>query len=248
MRGRRFVRVLGSAIEDAGREVCALASERRARREHDELPTGGEPDGEAGGGLERELPRRLARRVDGAAGGGVEFAASVASPEQTAGDGPDLGVVLCVDLPEYAVTAAVVADVWSLASRPGEGYDADGGGGPADAADRALAATPDAFVVVFPVGGRVRVVPAAAVAGVAAAGEPVTDAVPDAVYSRSAGRFVEEFAEGFVGDRGLADAVDGPGDRDGLRAFQRETGVRDVLAVGVSAAAEPTDAKLSDFE
>lgn len=237
--------MLGSAVEDAGREVCALASERRARRENGELPTGSEPGGEVGGGLERELPRRLARRVDGAAARGVEFAAQVASPEQATDDGPDLGVVLCVALPEYAVTTAFVADIRSVAV--GDATD-PGDRGLADAAERALAVTPDAFVLAFPVGGRVRVVPAAAVAGVAAAGEPVAEAVPDAVYSRSVGRFFEEFAEGFVGDRRLASRVDAPDDRDGLRAFQRETGVRDVLVVGVSATAEPTDAKLSDFE
>jgi hypothetical protein len=244
MRGRRFVRVLGSAVEDAGREVCALASERRARRENAGLAAGDETAGEFGGDLARELPRRVARRVDGVAARGVEFAASVASPEQPDADGPDLGVVLCVDLPEYAVTTAAVADVRSVLDRDATSGD----DGLADAAERALAVTPDAFVVAFPVGGRARVVPAAAVAGVAAAGEPVPETVPDAVYARSAGRFFEEFAEGFVGDRGIADAVEGPDDRDGLRAFQRETGVRDVLAVRVSTSAEPTDAKLTDFE
>ncbi len=253
--------MLGSAAEDAGREVGALASERRARYDNGELATGRESAVEFGG-VERELPRRLARHVDGAAGGGVAFAARVASPASPAGGertvgsrsssdhrsdgGPDLGVLLCVDLPEYAVTTGVVAAVRSFASRSAaDRHDATG---LADAAERLLASTRDAFVFALPVGGTVRVVPATAVAGIAAAGEPVPETFPDALYSRSVGRFFEEFAECFVGDRALADAVAGLADREGIRAFQRDTGVRDVLVVEVSASAGPTDAKLTDFE
>jgi hypothetical protein len=243
MRRRRFVRLLGSAVEDAGRDVGALASERRARYENGDLAPGGESAAEAER-VTRELPRRLARHVDGAAGGGVAFSARVASPELPA-EGPDLGVLLCVDLPEYAVTAGVVAEVRSLASRSAtDRYDA---AGLAETAEGMLATTADAFVLALPVGGTVRVVPAAAVAGIAGAGDPVPETFPDAVYSRSVGRFFEEFAECFVGDRALADAVDGADDRDGIAAFQRETGVRDVLVLEVSATAEPTDAKLTDF-
>jgi|GEM_PF-3992577 len=245
MRRHRFVRLLGSAVEEAGREVGALASERRARDGHAGLETGRESAAGVAGGLAREVPRRLARHVDGAADGGVAFSAHVASPASPP-TGPDLAVLLCVDLPEYAVTTGAVAVVRSFASRSAtDRYDA---AGLANAAEWMLDVTQAAFVLAVPVGGTVRVVPAAAVAGIAAVGEPVPETFPDALYSRSVGRFFEEFAECFVGDRTLAEPVGGAHDRGGIRAFQKRTGARDVLVVEVSATTDPTDAKLTDFE
>lgn len=255
MRAYRFVRFLGEAVDAVGRELGDVARDLAREIDAGQLPTEREPADAFAERVSRELPRRVQSRLDGAQKGGVEFVARVvAGSDAAAGSGEsvanaDLGIVLAIDLPEYRLTSAVLADCRTWANPTArDRYDATGLAG---VCERMLAHTVDSFVFALPVDGGVSVVPASAVAAVADAGEPVPATFPHELYARSAGRFVEEFAEGFVGDGSIAPDVSAgmaweETDLE-LRAFQREVGVRDVLYVEVSGAEDGAVPTLGDF-
>jgi hypothetical protein len=257
MRAYRFVRFLGDTVEAVGRELSDATADLAREIDAGQLPTEVEPADAFAERVSREFPRRVQSRLDGAEKGGVAFTARVVSGGHDAAENrareasptTDLGIVLAVDLPDYSLTTAMLADcrTWATPTER-ERYDTDG---LADAAGSMLDRTADAFVLALPVDGGVAVVPAAAIAAVDAAGEPVPATFPHDLYARSAGRFVEEFAEGFVGDGAIAPDVSASMAWEEvdleLRAFQREFGVRDVLYLSVSVADEGSVPTLGDF-
>lgn len=199
-----MVRFLGNRVESACEGVDPLAEPLPEA----ETGTGTLPgpaldpdvDSDPGPGparLARQVADRVAGAVDGARKGEVAFEARV---EPLDGDaaGDTLAVLFRADLEAYAVSKGVlVRCVTSGTDSPPGWFDTEGLGA---AIDDLRAVTTDAVVLFGPVDGTVRVAPAAAVGALADERERVPPRFPAALYSKSAGRFFEEFMECFIGD------------------------------------------------
>lgn len=193
------MRFLGDHVESGCRNLDPVA---------EGLGTDVDPGRTPAGRLTRQVADAIAVSLDGAHKGDVEFAARV---HERGPDVPLLAVVFAVDFADYTVTKAVLVRCAAPGPESAPGWVDPAG--LADDVDAMLGATADSFVFVGPSNGAVRVVPAAAVSALTG-----TDDVPgsflSSVYSKSLGRFFEEFLECFIGDWGLpADvSVDAPPD------------------------------------
>lgn len=233
LRDHEFVRHLGDRAERAGREIATAADVLVAESDRDD----GSADPTLGRRVRQELPRRLAEAIDGDEKNGVEFRSRWLSPddadEREPTSGANLGIVFEARLPNFQVATAALVRTAAGESMPGRFH---GGDLAADAA-RMLERTPASFVFVFPVAGRLRVVPANAIVAVANDGKPLPVDFSERLYARSLGRFVEELIECFVGDHRLARGVAEPQSweqkRRELLAFGHEQALESVLYLGV---------------
>ncbi|MFB6148165.1 MAG: hypothetical protein ABEJ48_00730 [Halobacteriales archaeon] len=246
MRTYRFVRFLGDRVGEASRDVATALNDARTR---DERLTSGDRDPHER--VRRELPRSIAVHVDGTEKRLAEFRAKIHAPEgqpaNSRDEGGDLGVVVHASLPDFEQITAILAKTvdgraltdpeYSLAEVT-----------ESTALEQLLALTADAFV--FVVGDeRVHVVPAQ---GVATLTDPARRKTPHrALYSRQLGRFFEEFAEGFVGDGGLAPDLSTVGSPDETNrrvlSWAESHDIERVLTIQVSTRTEETEATLRDF-
>lgn len=189
-----MVRFLGNRVESACEGVDPLAEPLP------EAETGTLTDPDPGPGparLARQVADRVADAVDGARKGEVAFDARLEALEGD-GTGDTLAVLFRADLEAYTVSKGVlVRCVTPRTDSPPGWFDTEGLGA---AVGDLRAATTDAVVLFGPVEGSVRVAPAAAVGALADDRERVPPRFPAALYSKSVGRFFEEFMECFIGD------------------------------------------------
>lgn len=201
MKDRRVVRFLGNRVEDACGGVDPLAE---PLPEADPEPVGADR-------LARQVADRVAGAVDGARKGEVSFEARV---EPLEGDGDSLAVLFRADLDAYTVSKGVLARcVTPRADSPPGWFDTEGLG---EAVGELRATTTDSVVLFGPIESTVRVVPAAAIGALADQRDRVPPRFPAALYSKSVGRFFEEFMECFIGDWTVGEGVPaGWGERAG---------------------------------
>jgi hypothetical protein len=200
VKDRRVVRFLGNRVESACEGIDPLAESLPESDPEVGTLAGPEADPDPGPGparLARQVADRVAGAVDGAQKGEVAFDARV-EPLDGDGAGDTLAVVFRADLEAYAVSKGVlVRCVTPRTDSPPGWFDTEGLGA---AVGDLRAATTDTVVLFGPVEGSVRVAPAAAVGALADDRERVPPRFPAALYSKSLGRFFEEFMECFIGD------------------------------------------------
>lgn len=246
MRTYRFVRFLGDRVAAASREIAATTRDEGTPTER--LDAG---DDSPHAHVRRELPQVVASHLDGATKGPTRIEAETISiadrPRERTDTSPDLGIVYHAHLPDFELSSAMVAKVvdggvledpeFSLAEAT-----------ESEALDRLLGLTADAFVFVV-TEASVQVVPAQAVASLT---DPAARRRPHrTLYSRGLRRTVEEFAEGFVGDGGLAptagSAADDPEADAGVREWAIAHDISGVLHVRVESQAAEAAPTLQDF-
>lgn len=248
MRSYRFVDFLGSAVAEAG-EVVADAAHVEFDHSGGLAAKGDDTPGERVG---QELLRQVARATDTTEVGAVEFTARALAPVRpekraTPGPGGDLGVIFQIDVPGYRYSSAITAK--SLYASSFGGIDTEVGGEKIRDDIEAMADTTPAFYLFLVAERGIRVFSGHGAAGIQ---DPLTkEALTDVLYPKSFGRFVEEFAEGFLGDPGLIDTFRYPERTDDLdqelRAWAAEYELQGVLLVRVSRAPNQEPASLRDF-
>lgn len=182
------MRFLGDHVESGCRNLDPVA---------EGFGEGVDPGRSPSNRLTRQVADAIAVSLDGAHKGDVEFTTRV---HERDADVPLLAVAFAVDFADYTVSKAVLVRCAAPGPDSAPGWvDPTGLTGDVDAM---LGATADSFVFVGPSDGAVRVVPAAAVSALSG-----PDGVPgsflSSVYSKSLGRFFEEFLECFIGDWGV---------------------------------------------
>lgn len=247
MRAYRFVEFLGSAVDSAGRSVAEAA-----HVEYDH--SGGLASQGADTPSERvgqELLRQIARETDTQEIGRVEFTARALAPVRpekraTPSPGGDLGILFQVDLPGYRYASGILMKSFYTPALSGE-IEPDGQTIRERIADRGRT-TPALFLFLVDDAG-VRVVSGHAAAGIE---DPLTNtALTEMLYSKSIGRFAQEYAEGFIGDRRLVEGFrypEGTEDLDQeLRAWASEYDLQGGLLIRVSLSPNREPASLRDF-
>lgn len=247
MRAYRFVEFLGSAVEQAGQSVVDAA---HVEFDH----SGGLASEGADTPSERvgqELLRQIAREIDATEIGRVEFTARALAPVRpekraTPSPGGDLGVLFQVDLPGFRHSSGVLVKSFYTPALRTELE-------PDDATIRERIEqrgkkTPALFLFLMDDSG-VRVVSAHAAAGIQ---DPLTrELLTETLYSKSVGRFAQEYAEGFIGDPRLVEGFRYPEGTDDLdqelRAWASEYDLQGGLLIRVSLSPNREPASLRDF-
>lgn len=247
MRAYRFVDFLGSAVAQAGQSVADAA---HVEFDHSGglASRGSDTPSERVG---QELLRQIARAVDTRAVGRVEFTARALAPVRpekraTPSPGGDLGLLFQVDLPGFEYASGVLAKSFYTPALSSD-LDHDGSVIQERIAERGKQ-TPALFLVLVDDAG-VRTVSAHATAGIT---DPLTrETLAETLYSKSIGRFAQEFAEGFIGDPGLVEGFRYPTGTDDLdqelRAWASGYDLQGGLLVRVSLSPNREPASLRDF-